>query len=217
MKNLYGIENIIFDLGGILLNTDRELTEQAFRELAPEKYEAAFATLEEDGVFEKFETGQLSVEDFRKAFKAQFPEITDEQIDEAWNKMILDIPVEHLDLLKTLKPHFHVYLLSNTNPIHIEKLNNDIKEKHGIEEGLAAFFDEIYLSFEMKLRKPNYEAFEYVLHDKGMLPENSFFIDDLAQNVVAAEGAGIHAYCPTEKETLIGIFKELKTFPEITI
>jgi len=185
------IKNIIFDLGGVILDIDPESTIRAFGKLGFKQ--PADNLIDKD--FKKFlfdfETGHILKKDFFNIiseFSSQNPEI--KEIYHAWNLMILSYKQAKIDFLKQIKTQYRTFLLSNTNIIHAEYYNNLLKSKHGVEN-LKYLFEKVYYSHEIMLRKPNPEAFEIVLRENNLIPAETLFVDDTEINVIAAEKLGI--------------------------
>ena len=121
------IKNIIFDFGGVILNIDYQASINAFKELGIKNFEILFSQASQFNIFDKLETGKLNPHDFRDEIRnISGLKLTDEAIDKAWNKMLLDIPIERIELLIKLKSKYNIYLLSNTNAIHYDIYNNEI-------------------------------------------------------------------------------------------
>ena len=121
------ITTIIFDLGGVILNLDQDRTLRAFKRLG------ADLDLMNDvsTVFKDFETGRITADDFRNAIITHLKgNVTAAQVDDAWNAMLLDLPVERLTMLENLRKKYRVFLLSNTNSIHIDAFNLYLKQHH---------------------------------------------------------------------------------------
>jgi HAD superfamily hydrolase (TIGR01509 family) len=182
------ISTIIFDLGGVILDLDQDKTIRAF----------ARAGLSLDNVndtstiFNDFETGKINANDFRQGIKTlRKGEITDEQIDTAWNAMLLDMPEERFLLIEKLRKQYNIYLLSNTNSIHIDFFRKYIETAHSLERW-NSLFDKQFLSYEISLRKPNKDVYEYVLNDIAREANECIFIDDNLGNIKGAASVGIH-------------------------
>lgn len=206
---LKGIENIILDLGGVIINLNQELTDKAFQQLFPTNHNLILEDSKALQLFENYETNQVSTAEFLQFFKTFNPFINENQIIAAWNKMLLDIPFERIDLIKKLSKIYNVFLLSNTNELHyqtIEKQYQNIS-KEGVFESL---FKKAYLSYRIGLRKPNQEIFENLLFDAHLKPENTLFIDDSLEHINAASTLGIRTYHLdlNNNETLTTLFNE---------
>jgi putative hydrolase of the HAD superfamily len=189
------IKNIIFDLGGVLIHLEPKWTEAAFCALVGDKKEYAriSALLQAENIFDDFETGKIGEPAFIEALQKYNPnKVTRGQLETAWNAMLLDIPTSGLNLLQDLQDQgYKVYLLSNTNSIHLTEFKNIAREENGITD-FDALFDKAYYSHLIGSRKPHAEPFEYVLEDAGLLGKETLFIDDNAPNLVGARLAGIH-------------------------
>ena len=205
LKNNY--KNIIFDLGGVLINLNYSLTADAFTQLGIKEFHDLFSQAKQTDLFDLYEKGLISSTEFRKRVKKLLnTTISDEKIDNAWNAMLLDFPVERLEFLKKVKSKHRTFLLSNTNDIHIQKINQDLQQHHAIAD-LSNHFEKVYLSYEINMRKPDAEIFEFVLKENGLLAHETLFIDDSAQHIATAKQLGIHTYwLDTKKETILDVF-----------
>ncbi len=186
-----GIRHIIFDLGGVLINIDYKLTEEAFQKAGIKDFKELYSQLHQTDLFDQFEMGFISKELFIDRLKqAASNTITESQIIAAWNAMLLDFPVRRLQILQQLHLYYDLFLLSNTNEIHEEAFNQILMQSHGIPN-IGVFFDKVYLSHRVGLRKPMKEIFERVLQDSGLQPEHTLFIDDSPQHIEGAKLLGI--------------------------
>jgi glucose-1-phosphatase len=200
------IKNIIFDLGGVIINLDIPKTIQEFNKLSPKPFETIYTQLQQSPIFDQFDKGEISERDFLDALKdALEDDISDEQLVYAWNAMLLDFPKHRLELLKKLKSNYRIFLLSNTNEIHVDELEKILFKEHGFEN-LEPFFEKVYYSCRVKMRKPNADIFEMVLKENDLLASETLFIDDSPQHIEGAKNAGIRAILldkNAEVETLL--------------
>jgi glucose-1-phosphatase len=206
-------EAIIFDLGGVLLNIDLQKSIDAFRQLGfenvEEKISRIFSKNTSDGaagIFQLYETGEITSAQFRDGIREYAGrELSDQEIDTAWTAMILNIPPAKIRLLEQLGKTYKLYLLSNTNAIHIETLTANSKNGGGYSD-LVSCFDKVYYSFELKLRKPDVSIYNHVIEDAGLDPGNTLFIDDADPNIEGAKAAGLITYFHQRNADLDGIF-----------
>jgi putative hydrolase of the HAD superfamily len=200
-------KNIIFDLGGVLLNIDYKLATKAFSDLGLTDFDKLFSKAHQTKLFDLYEKGQISSETFRNHVKSCFNiPIDDSTINNAWNTMLLDFPPERLLLLQQLKTKHRIFLLSNTNEIHIQYINNYFQETFGIPD-LSGYFEKVYLSYEVGMRKPDAEIFELVLSENKLDPNETLFIDDSIQHIEGAKKLGIHTYwLDIKKESVMNLF-----------
>jgi glucose-1-phosphatase len=207
------IEAIIFDLGGVLLNLDFKRSYDAFAELGFGNAEDEMKRLllsrpsgENMSFFHLYEKGMIGSARFRdelRKFSDKQP--SDEAIDRAWTAMLLDLHQENVILLEKLKKYTRLYLLSNTNAIHIETMHGRKDNGPGYSH-LAGLFDKVYYSHEVNMRKPDREIFDHVVSDAGLIPENTLFIDDSVHNIEGAKAAGLQAYHHTAGTSLEPVF-----------
>lgn len=188
---IQGIRHIIFDLGGVLLNLDYNLTEKAFTEAGITNFNELYSQLQQTPVFDDFETGRIGRDAFVEAMQQASPvPLTAEQVCNAWNAMLLDFPLRRLQLLQQLRLHYDLILLSNTNEVHEEAFNAILMAAHGLP-GIGVLFDKVYLSHRVGMRKPSKGIFELILEENGLKPEHTLFIDDSPQHIEGAKAAGI--------------------------
>lgn len=200
-------KNIIFDFGGVIINIDYNLTADAFKAMGLTAFEEHFSKAKQRQLFDLYEKGEISSDDFRKDLQAAFadaPSII--HIDTAWNAMLLDLPQERLDLLKQLKKTHRTFLLSNTNEIHIDAIFAALKKEKGLDD-LSDYFEKVYLSYKMKMRKPDEEIFRFVLEENHLDPAETLFIDDSPQHIEGAAKSGIHTYLlDVTRESILDLF-----------
>ncbi len=160
----------------------------------------------EEAFFNEYEKGLLSDVEFRARVRKMLAvEVTDKQIDDAWNAMLGDIPNERLQLLQRLGKKHRVFLLSNTNSIHLQHFNGIVKKVSG-RPVLDEFFEQAYYSHLLKMRKPDLEIFDHVLKENKLNPAQTLFLDDNVDNLRAAEQAGIKTAHITHPDLIFSIF-----------
>ncbi len=205
------IKNIIFDLGGVLLNIDYQLTINAFKELGVNGVDNIFTQSKHTHLLDRMDTGSVSLDGFRGEIRAVSGlELSDADIDKAWNAMLLDFPPQKIPLLEKTRKHYRTFLLSNTNAIHFPAYSENLKREHGYDS-LEQLFEKQYLSHEIGMRKPDVEIFEWVLAQNGLKGSETLFFDDTLQHVEGARKAGMHAYwIDLTKEDVLDCFEEGK-------
>lgn len=202
------IKNIIFDFGGVLLDIDFQRTYDALSVWT--KNEMVYPELPENikkWVWE-FETGKMNTETFIWNVQHLCPDPKPQGFDivQAWNAMLIGWDPRKFVFLDELRKKYKVYLLSNTNTLHIDWVIRDLKTKHGIHDFETRFFDKTFYSFEMGKHKPDPDIYTQVLTDAGIKGEESIFIDDSMVNIQAAAALGIHVYHHNPKKDLIEVF-----------
>ena len=186
------VKNIIFDLGGVLLNLDTGKTRDAFIKLGIANIDELFRIGHAESFFKAYETGDLTDDQFlESAVQLTHPGTTLEQVKHAWNDMLLDFPAERVAFLDKLKGAYQLYLFSNTNALHLEAFQHSYRAVYGYP--MDALFVKAYYSHLINLRKPDVSAFEYVIRDSGVNPAETLFIDDALVNVTGAQQAGLQA------------------------
>ncbi len=188
---MQGIKNIIFDLGGVILNIDYKRPQEEFRKLGVKEVEKLYSKQNQVELFDLLETGKISEKEFVQKIKESSDlEISDSEIIAAWNSILLEFPLRRLQILQQLQLHYNIYLLSNTNEIHEKAFNEMLKVQCGYPS-LALFFDRVYLSHRVGLRKPDPKIFELVLSENNLKKEETLFIDDSIQHIESASQLGI--------------------------
>ncbi|WP_421939063.1 HAD family hydrolase [Pedobacter sp.] len=194
------IKNIIFDYGNVIFEIDFKITQNAFAQLGITDIENFFAHKGHNHLFDDFETGAISPEEFRAGIRkaANKPELTDEQIDKAWNSLLIGTMQENHDLLLKVKAKYRTFLLSNNNEIHYNWIIEYLKTTFKINN-YDDYFEKAYFSQHMKLRKPNTNIFEQVLKENNLNPAETLFIDDSPQHIEGAKKVGLNTLLMTEK------------------
>ena len=214
------LQNIIFDLGGVLLNIDYEKTSRAFHTLGFPAFENMYSQFTADRLFQKLETGAISEQDFyRILIEARLREqggkedkretegggnIFPEEVKHAWNSMLLDWRTPSLHFLEKLGLKYRLFLLSNTNAIHMDQFNRSLKEQTG-RDSIDGLFTKTYYSHLVNLRKPGEDIFEYILKDAGIVPAETLFVDDSANNIETAGKMGFRTHLLKAGELIEGL------------
>lgn len=190
----HGIKNIIFDFGGVIINIDYHLTAKAFEKLGVTDFDRMFSQASQTDIFDRIEVGAITPSQFREELRRITNlNVSDQQLDDAWNAMLLDYPKHRLDMLLSLKNRYRLFLLSNTNKIHKDCYYQSLLKEHGYN-GLECFFEKLYFSHEVGLRKPEAPIFELVLKENGLRAEETLFIDDTAINLEMPAALGMNVY-----------------------
>ena len=198
------IKHIIFDLGGVLLDIDYKKTEDALKKLGIKN--VVFSKKSQDNLFNLIETGKISKKEFIDKLLSFSNTKKREEIIEAWNSILINLPKERIKLLKNLKNKFSIFLLSNTNEIHINGLKNLLGENDYNE--FINLFNKIYYSHIIGIRKPSKEAFYLILEENNLNKKNVLFIDDSPQHIKSADNIGINTY-HIKNEDVVSIFPDI--------
>lgn len=194
-----GIRNLLIDFGGVLIDLDRQKCIDNFKKLGFENVEELLNIYHQQGLFLQFEKGLITPSDFRDGIRDMMKkDVSDRQIDSAWNSFLVEIPRYKLELLLKLREKYVVYLLSNTNPIHWKWACKNAFPYRTFQ--VENFFERTYLSFEMKMAKPDPSIFEHVISDAGIEASETLFIDDSLENCQVAQQLGINTYTPKAGE-----------------
>ena len=181
------IDTIIFDFGDIFINLDKKATIVGLERLGLSSWNE---DLEQLNI--SFEKGQISRDDFLLGIQKQIPNATIDEILMAWNAVLLDFPLYRLEFLQLLSKKFRLFLLSNTDAIHIDHFEQ--------REGASFFgdfyqcFEKVYFSYEMGMRKPDAEIYTTLINRHELAPKRTLFVDDKKDNTDAAKALGLHVW-----------------------
>ncbi len=202
------IRNIIFDFGNVLFDLDLGAANRALKQLLGERFDNMREKLQEAGIFELYETGGISTEEFIDTIRlAADPPLSADQVVELWSSIFIGMPRERFDMLLQLRQRYQVFLLSNINDLHANWIDRYMLREHGLSDFQSRYFDAVYYSHLIRLRKPDREIYEYVLADAELVPEQSLFIDDLEPNVAAARALGIQAIVKTPELDIMELMR----------
>lgn len=209
MKQFKDISTLIFDFGGVLIRLDLAQCIQNIKALGVHGVEKYLSNFGQSDFFLKFEKGEIGVTEFRNEIrKLSDLTLSDDQIDKAWCSFLCEIPNEKIELLEKLRKQYRILLLSNTNPLHIEVSAAGEFAKRG--KTIQDYFDKCYLSYEMKMTKPNEDIFLALLDDARVTPGECLFLDDGEKNIEVAERLGIQTYLVDPNEHLDFLLTAIK-------
>jgi glucose-1-phosphatase len=194
------IKNIIFDLGAVLLNIDFNKATAAFEQLGASRFEELYSQNNADKLFEELETGKISEAIFYQKMQHYCrPGTTYQQIEAAWNEILLDFRLPSLAHMEVLKERYSLFLLSNTNSIHKKSFDKTLQQVTG-KNSLDAYFTKSYYSHIMQRRKPYVATYKFVLQDGQIDTMETLFIDDSVANIEGAREAGLHTHLLLSEE-----------------
>jgi len=196
------VNTIIFDFGDVFLNKDGEAKEKALAKLGLHDWNDDLEKLEK-----KLETGKLDEEGFLKGIQPYTDNASLDQIRDAWNMGIADFPLYRLEFLQKLAANYRLFLLSNTDPIHMEKFEQDAGAS--FYSDFYQCFERIYFSHEIGYRKPAAEAFNYLINNHDIQPKRTLFVDDKKFNTDAAEALGFQVWnLQVGEEDVVDMFEK---------
>ena len=204
------IKNIIFDLGGVLFDINYHLTAEAFEKLGVKDFKNIFAKKGQADVIDRLEEGKIGVEELTNELSVLCGiNLSNQQVIDAWNVMLFNIPAARLQLISELRKKYRVFLYSNINEIHEIAVHQRLQDKHGIKN-LENYFDKVYYSHLIGMRKPNKEGFLHIINDQQIDPKETLFIDDSPQHIEGALKSGLQAaWLDLEKQDIHGLVMEL--------
>lgn len=197
---MQNFKNIIFDYGNVIFDIDFRIAQASFQKLGVNDIENFFAHKSHNQLFDDLEIAAISPAEFRTGIRkaANKPKLTDAEIDNAWNSLLIGTIQENHDLLLKVKEKYRTFLLSNNNEIHYDWIINYLKTTFKINN-YDDYFEKAYFSQHMKLRKPNTNIFEQVLIENNLNPAETLFIDDSPQHIEGAKKVGLNTLLMTEK------------------
>ena len=197
------IKNIIFDYGNVIFNIDFNKVAEAWRKLGITNANEFYGHRQQDDVFNALERGEISNAGFRDRIRelTHKPDLTDTQIDDAWNAIFVGIPQGNHELLLKLKNKYRTFLLSNINAIHYDYVHDFLKKEFKIDNN-DHLFEKTYYSHLVGKRKPEPGIFEQVLKENNLNPAETLFIDDSPQHLETAKKLGLQTYLMTAPDTI---------------
>ncbi len=211
MTEIQPVKNIVFDLGGVLLHIDHQRTYDKMSEVLNRSFSPEDMTPEMHKLLLDFETGTISTEVFiwniQRMSLRGVP--SGNQVAEAWNAMLLGWNEGVFQLLEALRARYKVYLLSNTNEIHLQWILITLKHQYEISDWDTRFFDQTFYSHRVGMRKPNKEIYDHVVENTGIIPENTLFIDDTPANLETPREAGWQTYLHHPDDDIVEVVRNV--------
>jgi FMN phosphatase YigB (HAD superfamily) len=198
------INTIIFDFGDVFINLDKEAPIKEFAKLGLKEWNEDLNELNKE-----FEKGKITELQFIQGFQKYLPNATIEDIRFAWNSIFSDYPVPlyRLEFLQKLAFNYRLFLLSNTDAMHLDKFQH--KAGMTFYRDFYQCFERVYFSFEMGMRKPDTEIFNYIIKKHDLSPKRTLFVDDSKINTDAAESVGLQVWnLQKDKEDVIDLFSK---------
>lgn len=204
---MQNIKNIIFDYGNVIFEINFKKAQEALAQLGIANIEDFFAHKTHNTLFDDFETAAISEAQFRAGIRAAAnnQNLTDEEIDAAWNSLLVGVPPTIHDTLLEVRAKYRTFLLSNNNVIHYKYIISYLDREFGMPDN-SSLFEKTYYSQDMFLRKPNVEIFKKVIAENDLVPEETLFIDDSPQHLVGAKQAGFHTLLMDVHPRELGLF-----------
>jgi glucose-1-phosphatase len=200
------IKNIVFDFGGVILNIDHHRVELAFERLGIRDFEQLYNQASQSELFIALEKGEKTSAEFRDELRKQMGfNLSDATIDHTWNEIICDYPPERIQLLKEIREHHRLFLLSNTNVIHYNYYIPKFRNEFGFD--FPSLFDNVYWSFKIGMRKPDPDPFLLLIKNETILPEETLFIDDTSHNTEIARILGFKTLYLKKGTVITQLFK----------
>ena len=188
------IKNIILDLGGVLYDIRYENIADTFRSYGLQDFEKLYAQAGQAPEIDLFEEGKITPAQFRSFIRSlSSSNLSDKQIDDAWNAILIDLPKLRLEILKKLKNKYRIFLFSNTNEINCIEFVRFVTAKFG-ENIFETHFEKSYYSHTLGIKKPKPESFQQICIEQNLVPAETLFIDDIERHILGARKAGLQTY-----------------------
>lgn len=198
------VKNIIFDLGGVILDLDFERMTQQFYKLGIPDFEDYFTLKKQVDFFEALELGLITPEGFCDRLREEAKvDVDNEAIEEAWNLILKDFSSERMNYLERISEKYNIFLFSNTNSIHAKCFEKRCLEQTG--RTLESYFKQVFYSNSLHLRKPDMVAFKEVLERSGLQAAETLFIDDNLANIVGAQKVGLQTIHLQKPQTILDL------------
>jgi putative hydrolase of the HAD superfamily len=204
---MQNIKNIIFDYGNVIFMIDFLKTQQSFTDLGIENVELFFAHAGHNPIFSEFEKGNITASEFRDGIRGivQKSLLTNEEIDKAWTSLLIGVPPINHEILLKAKSKYRTFLLSNINEIHLDFISMYLQSTFNINSN-DVFFEKVYYSHLVRMRKPDRNIFEHVLRDSNLDVNETLFIDDSPQHLKTAQEMGFQTHLMTREDSLEKFF-----------
>ena len=188
------IQNIIFDLGGVIIDIDYDRPVKELAKLGIHGIESIFSVAEPDPMYHRYETGKIDTETFFMYLKNKSQlNLSFSEIRTAWDSILTGLEKEKIHRLQLLKEKYNVFLLSNINESHIEGVEL-IFQSYFPEQHLEDYMHQVYYSCRIGKRKPDVDTFQFILKDQHIVHSSTIMIDDSKDNIKGAALAGLHTY-----------------------
>jgi putative hydrolase of the HAD superfamily len=196
------ITTILFDFGDVFINLEKEASKEAFKKLGLTGSNEEL--LEKNDLFEK---GKISEDEFLNTFLKYIPNGSLVEIKAAWNVVIGEFPLYRLEFLQLLSQKYRLFLLTNTDSIHITFFEESVGMSFYTD--FYRCFEKVFYSYEMGMRKPQPEIYKTILNQYELNPKNVLFVDDKKENTDAASELGIHIWnLQVGQEDVVDLFSK---------
>ncbi|MBK3518542.1 HAD family hydrolase [Carboxylicivirga marina] len=206
MVDLSTVDAYLFDLGGVIVDISPDAAIDAFNKLGLKNLHEQITLGHHEGLFKKYEQGAVSTNEFIQQIQNMLPnQVSDQEIIDAWNQMLVYMPNERVEILERLRAKSPVFLLSNTNDLHRNKYVSMADAYDNVEP----IFTKAFYSYEIEISKPDLESFQYVIDNSDLIPERTLFLDDSQLNLDAAKTLGFQIVLVSESNSMVNIFSKM--------
>jgi putative hydrolase of the HAD superfamily len=206
MLELKGVEAIVFDLGGVIIDLDFQRSVDQFALLSNKTPQEIRAGLFDSGLLHRYEKGEYTNEAFLQQVKDVFAlSCSFAEIEQAFLALLLKIPPARIELIRNLSKDYRLFVLSNTSAIHYKEVNAILHQNTGVPH-LNELFEKVFLSYELGLLKPSIEIYSAVLDAAKLKAEHTLFLDDNADNLIGASSVGIRTALVSPEQSILTLF-----------
>lgn len=204
------VRNLLFDFGNVLIDIDVAATKARMETFLRRELAEGHGVEMLTALVHSYETNQLSSDQFvEQIIQLSKPWIEASDVIDAWNGMLLELPARRLQMLSELRKQYNVLMLSNTNELHISWVHNYLKAIHKVSDFENTFFHKVYYSHHIGFRKPHAEAFQFVIKDSDIVPGETLFIDDMEENIRAANSLGFQTRLFSGHEEIVEVMEKM--------
>jgi glucose-1-phosphatase len=205
------MKNLILDFGGVIYQISHQKQQKAFAAYGINNFETLYSQALQSPLFADLERGKLTEKDFKTAVGAMIGrQISESEIEFLWNSILIGFSDEAVKFVEKLHQRYQLFLLSNSNVLHYNVFMDEFTAHY--EYDFNSLFAKAYWSFEIGMRKPDAEIFQFMLKEHGFGYEDTLFIDDTAANIAAAESTGIRSWLLGGNQVLGNLFDEEMNF-----
>lgn len=194
------IKNIIFDLGDVFIDLDHSNSKEELLKLGIDKFSDEMIAINH-----QYDKGLVSTSEFITYYTNIFSDKTSDELIDSWNSILIDFPKHRLAFLENLPNKYRLFLLSNTNELHVEYFK--LQAGYDFYSRFVNCFEKIYYSHIINCSKPDKNAFKLIIEENNLDTSKTLFVDDNLQNIESANMLGIKTWhIDPKKEEVIDLF-----------
>jgi glucose-1-phosphatase len=182
------VRAIIFDIGRVLVRVDIRKAKMGLADGLPLTPEELWSAIESDPRWGDWQEGRVSARDWHLNLSKRLGLSLDfESFTNVWNSALDPVPIHSNELFEALRKHYRLGLLSNTDPIHVARLESTYDFFRYFPQSARIY------SCVVGASKPDPLIFREALKGCRVRAEEAVYIDDVAAYAQAARGLGLTA------------------------